>query len=138
AVRKSLSDQSRIIRLPFHMVEATYRVKEVRKQLYSENGKHTDKEKIVEATRFLMKRLSVVMLTPKAQRSLDQKIGFNQNLKPSGSLRGCFTYQVVLPRGGGPLVTRSRGDLDYPKVALVQAAPRMMHPNFPKLEQASH
>ncbi|KAK4410985.1 RNA polymerase sigma factor sigB [Sesamum angolense] len=83
AVRKSLSDQSRTIRLPFHMVEATYRVKEARKQLYSENGRHPDDEEVAEATGLSMKRLSAVMLTPKAPRSLDQKIGINQDLKPS-------------------------------------------------------
>nr|AKC88661.1 sigma factor [Melianthus villosus] len=83
AIRKSLSDQSRTIRLPFHMVEATYRVKEARKQLYSENGRHPDDEEIAEATGLSMKRLTAVLLTPKAPRSLDQKIGINQNLKPS-------------------------------------------------------
>ncbi|XP_050225478.1 RNA polymerase sigma factor sigB isoform X2 [Mercurialis annua] len=83
AVRKSLSDQSRTIRLPFHMVEATYRVKEARKQLYSENGRQPDNEEIAEATGLSMKRLSAVLLTPKAPRSLDQKIGFNMDLKPS-------------------------------------------------------
>ncbi|XP_017977746.1 PREDICTED: RNA polymerase sigma factor sigB isoform X1 [Theobroma cacao] len=83
AVRKSLSDQSRTIRLPFHMVEATYRVKEARKQLYSENGRHPDNEEVAEATGLSMKRLTAVLLTPKAPRSLDQKIGINQNLKPS-------------------------------------------------------
>ncbi|XP_077234760.1 RNApolymerase sigma subunit 2 [Tasmannia lanceolata] len=83
AVRKSLSDQSRTIRLPFHMVEATYRVREARKQLYSENGRHPDNEEVAEATGLTMKRLTAVLLTPKAPRSLDQKIGINQNLKPS-------------------------------------------------------
>lgn len=83
AVRKSLSDQSRTIRLPFHMVEATYRVKEAKKQLYSENGRHPDDEEVAEAAGLSMKRLSAVMLTPKTPRSLDQKIGLNQNLKPS-------------------------------------------------------
>ncbi|KAL7120750.1 hypothetical protein ACP275_02G140900 [Erythranthe tilingii] len=83
AVRKSLSDQSRTIRLPFHMVEATYRVKEARKQLYSENGRVPNDEEVAEATGLSMKRLSAVMLTPKPPRSLDQKIGVNQDLKPS-------------------------------------------------------
>ncbi|KAF3447563.1 hypothetical protein FNV43_RR12750 [Rhamnella rubrinervis] len=83
AVRKSLSDQSRTIRLPFHMVEATYRVKEARKQLYSENGRHPDDEEVAEATGLSMKRLAAVLLTPKAPKSLEQKIGINQNLKPS-------------------------------------------------------
>ncbi|KAK4270031.1 hypothetical protein QN277_023119 [Acacia crassicarpa] len=83
AVRKSLSDQSRTIRLPFHMVEASYRVKEARKQLYSENGRQPDNEEIAEAAGLSMKRLNAVLLTPKAPRSLEQKIGINQNLKPS-------------------------------------------------------
>uniref|UniRef100_A0A5B6ZYY3 RNA polymerase sigma factor n=1 Tax=Davidia involucrata TaxID=16924 RepID=A0A5B6ZYY3_DAVIN len=83
AVRKFLSDQSRTIRLPFHMVEATYRVKEARKQLYSENGRHPNNEEVAEATGLSMRRLTAVLLTPKAPRSLDQKIGINQNLKPS-------------------------------------------------------
>ncbi|XWS58630.1 hypothetical protein CRYUN_Cryun08bG0051300 [Craigia yunnanensis] len=83
AVRKSLSEQSRTIRLPFHMVEATYRVKEARKQLYSDNGRQPDNEEVAEATGLSMKRLTAVLLTPKAPRSLDQKIGINQNLKLS-------------------------------------------------------
>ncbi|XP_065014232.1 RNA polymerase sigma factor sigB-like isoform X1 [Musa acuminata AAA Group] len=83
AVRKSLSEQSRTIRLPFHMVEATYRVREAKKQLYSENGRHPDHEEVAEASGLSMKRFAAVMLTPKAPRSLDQKIGINQTLKPS-------------------------------------------------------
>ncbi|XP_073011629.1 RNA polymerase sigma factor sigB-like isoform X2 [Typha latifolia] len=83
SVRKSLSEQSRTIRLPFHMVDATYRVREAKKQLYSENGRHPDYEEVAEATGLSMKRLALVMLAPKAPRSLDQKIGINQTLKPS-------------------------------------------------------
>ncbi|GFQ02296.1 RNA polymerase sigma factor sigb [Phtheirospermum japonicum] len=83
AVRKSLSDQSRTIRLPFHMVEASYRVKEARKQLYSVNGRLPEDEELAEATGLSMKRLAAVMLTPKTPRSLDQKIGVNLDLKPS-------------------------------------------------------
>ncbi|RZS00815.1 hypothetical protein BHM03_00030592 [Ensete ventricosum] len=83
AVRRSLSEQSRTIRLPVHMVEATYRVREAKKQLYSENGRHPDNVEVAEATGLSMKRLETVLLIPKAPRSLDQKIGINQNLKPS-------------------------------------------------------
>ena len=67
----------------FHMVEATYRVKEARKQLYSKTGKQPNDEELAEATGLSMKRLAAVLLTPKAPRSLEQKIGINQNLKPS-------------------------------------------------------
>ncbi|TQD68780.1 hypothetical protein C1H46_045687 [Malus baccata] len=65
------------------MVEATYRVKEAKKQLYSLNGRHPNDEEVAEATGLSMKRLSAVLLTPKAPRSLDQKIGINLNFKPS-------------------------------------------------------
>ncbi|XP_073312985.1 RNA polymerase sigma factor sigB-like isoform X2 [Primulina huaijiensis] len=83
AVRKSLSDQSRTIRLPFHMVDATYRVKEAKKQLYSENGRHPNNVEVAQATGLSMKRLHAVLLTPKHPMSLDQKVGINQDLKPS-------------------------------------------------------
>ncbi|WJX42543.1 hypothetical protein P8452_29764 [Trifolium repens] len=83
AVRKSLSVQSRTIRLPFYMVGATYKVKEARKQLYSENGRQPDDEEVAELTGMTMKRLNAVLLTPKAPKSLETKIGINQSLKPS-------------------------------------------------------
>lgn len=74
---------STVLGKQFHMVEATYRVKEARKQLYSENGRHPNDEEVAEATGLSMKRLTAVLLSPKAPRSLEQKIGINQNLKPS-------------------------------------------------------
>lgn len=83
AVRKSLSDHSRIIRLPFHMVDATYRVREARKQLFNKNGRQPDIKEIAEATGLTMKRLQAVLLTPKPPKSLDQKIGVFLDLKPS-------------------------------------------------------
>ncbi|XP_057968944.1 RNA polymerase sigma factor sigB [Malania oleifera] len=83
AVRKFLSDQSRTIRLPYHMVDATYRVKGARRQLSSENGRHPDNEEVAKAAGLSMKRLNSVLLAPKAPRSLDQKIGDDMDLKPS-------------------------------------------------------
>ncbi|XP_075477443.1 RNA polymerase sigma factor sigB-like isoform X1 [Primulina tabacum] len=83
AVRKFLSDQSRTIRLPVHMVDAAYRVKEAKKQLHSENGKQPNHEEVAQATGLSMKRLQAVLLTPKAPRSIDLKVGINQDLKPS-------------------------------------------------------
>lgn len=82
AVRRSISDHSRTIRLPFHMVEATYRVKEAKRQLYNEKGRHPDNEEVAEAAGLSMKRLSAVLMTPKAPRSLEQKV-LNMNFKPS-------------------------------------------------------
>ncbi|XP_017223885.2 RNA polymerase sigma factor sigB isoform X2 [Daucus carota subsp. sativus] len=85
AVRKSLSDQCRTIRLPFHMVDATYKVKEAKKQLFNENGKHPSNEEVAEATGLSMKRLEAVLLTPKTPRSLDQKFGLDY-MKPSEAI----------------------------------------------------
>ncbi|XP_074583780.1 RNA polymerase sigma factor sigB isoform X2 [Curcuma longa] len=83
SVRKCLSEHSRTIRLPFHMVEASYRVREAEKRLYRENGRPPGTEEVAVATGFSMKKLEAVMLTPKAPISLDQKIGFNESLKPT-------------------------------------------------------
>ena len=82
-----------ILCLQFHMVDATYRVKEARKQLYSENGRHPDDKEVAEATGLSMKRLSAVLLTPKAPSSLDQKMGFNMDLKLSVRI---FLFSNVL------------------------------------------
>lgn len=83
AVRKSLSDQSRTIRLPFHMVEAAYKVKEAKKQFFSEQGRQPTNVEVCNATGLSMKRLESVLLLPKAPRSLDQLIGPNKDLRPS-------------------------------------------------------
>ncbi|XP_042410973.1 RNA polymerase sigma factor sigB-like isoform X2 [Zingiber officinale] len=83
SVRKFLSEHSRTIRLPYHMVEASYRVREAEKRLHRENGRHPGTEEVAVATGLSMKKLEAVMLTPKAPISLDQKIGFNESLKPT-------------------------------------------------------
>lgn len=71
--------------LQFHMVEASYRVREAEKQLHRENGRHPGTKEVAVATGLSMKKLEAVMLTPKAPISLDQKIGFNESLKPTVS-----------------------------------------------------
>lgn len=69
-------------------------MKEARKQLYSENGRQPDDEEIAEAAGLSMKRLNAVLMTPKAPRSLEQKIGINQNLKPSVCLNLIQTFSI--------------------------------------------
>lgn len=65
------------------MVDATYRVREARKQLFNKNGRQPDIKEIAETTGLTMKRLQAVLLTPKPPKSLDQKIGVFLDLKPS-------------------------------------------------------
>ncbi|KAH7571602.1 hypothetical protein JRO89_XS04G0098000 [Xanthoceras sorbifolium] len=83
SIRKSLTDRSRTIRLPVSFKLMIYLVKEARKQLYSENGRQPDNEELAAATGLPMKRLQAVLLAPKAPRSLDQKFGIYDNVKPS-------------------------------------------------------
>jgi len=75
--------------MQLHLIEAAYRVKGARKQLYSKMGRQPDDEEVAKAAGLSMKRLNTVLMTPKSPRSLDQKIGDNMNLKPSV----CFCCQ---------------------------------------------
>lgn len=82
----------------YHIVDATYRVREAKKQLYSENGRHPDNEEIAGATGLSLKRIMTVLLTPKAPRSLDQKMGIDQTLKASVCLLlFCNTHIFLCP-----------------------------------------
>nr|QKY65011.1 plastidic RNA polymerase sigma-subunit 2 [Passiflora tenuiloba] len=82
SVLKSLSAQSSIIRVPFHLVEASIRVKKARKRLFSEKGREPDDEEIADATRLSMKMLNTLLQIPKPPGSLDQKIGLNMDIEP--------------------------------------------------------
>ncbi|KAH7862411.1 hypothetical protein Vadar_004494 [Vaccinium darrowii] len=82
AVRKSLNEQTRTIRLPSHIVESAYKVKAASKELYCDTGRKPNKEQVAEATGLSMKRIEAVLLAPKNPISLDQKTGLNQDLNP--------------------------------------------------------
>nr|AKC88660.1 sigma factor [Hypseocharis bilobata] len=83
AIRKCLSENSRLIRIPFHMVEASYKVREARKRFVSDHRRQPNKEELAKAAGVTMKRLNDVLMLPKAPRSLDQKIGTDGYLKPA-------------------------------------------------------
>ncbi|KAG0484271.1 hypothetical protein HPP92_008350 [Vanilla planifolia] len=73
AVRRCLTNQSRMIRLPLGIVEACYRIREARNQLYLKNRTQPDDREIAEAAGLTMKRFETVMLAPKAPISMDQR-----------------------------------------------------------------
>lgn len=101
AVRKFIVDHSRIIRgLPRHMVQAAYKVKQARRQLYCEKGRQPDDGEVAEAAGISMKKLNAVLMIPKAPRSLDQKIGEHKNLKLSDTIShpGAKTLEYVLTK----------------------------------------
>ncbi|XP_066337033.1 RNA polymerase sigma factor sigB-like [Miscanthus floridulus] len=75
AMRKSVSEQSQIFRLPAHMVEASYRVKECTKRLRRKLRRRPTNEEIALDTRMPIKRVEAAVNLPKYSVSLDSKIG---------------------------------------------------------------
>uniref|UniRef100_A0A0D9XRT6 RNA polymerase sigma factor n=1 Tax=Leersia perrieri TaxID=77586 RepID=A0A0D9XRT6_9ORYZ len=75
AMRKSVSEQSQIFRLPAHMVEASYRVKECIKRLRRKLKRRPTNEEIAVDTGMPIKRVEAAVNLPKYSVSLDSKIG---------------------------------------------------------------
>ncbi|KAL5203601.1 hypothetical protein ABZP36_008472 [Zizania latifolia] len=75
AMRKSVSEQSQIFRLPAHMVEASYRVKECIKRLRCKLKRRPTNEEIAADTGMPIKRVEAAVNLPKYSVSLDSKIG---------------------------------------------------------------
>ncbi|KAL6662215.1 hypothetical protein ACP70R_000074 [Stipagrostis hirtigluma subsp. patula] len=75
AMRKSVSEQSQIFRLPAHMVEASYRVKECTKRLRRKLKRRPTNEEIAVDTGMPIKRVEAAINLPKYSVSLDSKIG---------------------------------------------------------------
>ncbi|CAM0145615.1 unnamed protein product [Urochloa decumbens] len=75
AMRKSVSEQSQIFRLPAHMVEASYRVKECTKRLRRKLRRRPTNGEIAVDTGMPIKRVEAAVNLPKYSVSLDSKIG---------------------------------------------------------------
>ncbi|KAJ1275324.1 hypothetical protein BS78_05G127200 [Paspalum vaginatum] len=75
AMRKSVSEQSQIFRLPAHMVEASYRVKECTRRLRRKLRRRPTNEEIAADTGMPIKRVEAAVNLPKYCVSLDSKIG---------------------------------------------------------------
>lgn len=75
AMRKSVSEQSQIFRLPAHMVEASYRVKECTRRLRRKLRRRPTNEEIAADTGMPIKRVEAAVNLPKYSVSLDSKIG---------------------------------------------------------------
>ncbi|KAE8770743.1 RNA polymerase sigma factor sigB [Hordeum vulgare] len=75
AMRKSVSEQTQIFRLPAHMVEASYRVKECTKRLRRKLKRRPSNEEIAVDIGMPVKRVEAAVSLPKYSVSLDSKIG---------------------------------------------------------------
>ncbi|KAL6907608.1 hypothetical protein ACP4OV_002647 [Aristida adscensionis] len=86
AIRKSVLEQSQIIRLPAHMAEASGRVKECRRRLQRELKRLPTNDEIAADTGMPIRRVEAAMSLPRYTVSLTGKIGGTD-----------VTYQEITP-----------------------------------------
>uniref|UniRef100_A0ACD5XJ19 Uncharacterized protein n=1 Tax=Avena sativa TaxID=4498 RepID=A0ACD5XJ19_AVESA len=86
AIRKSVLEQTQIIRLPAHMAEASSRVKECRRRLRRELSRLPTNEEIASDTGMTTRRVEAAMCLPRYSVSLTGKVGSTD-----------VTYQEIMP-----------------------------------------
>ncbi|TVU47600.1 hypothetical protein EJB05_07206 [Eragrostis curvula] len=86
AIRKSVLEQTQIIRLPAHMAEASSRVKECRRRLRRELERLPTNDEIQQDTGLSMRRVEAALSLPRYTVSLTSKVGCTD-----------VTYQEVMP-----------------------------------------
>nr|AKC88674.1 sigma factor [Pelargonium tetragonum] len=83
ACRKSLTHDSKLIRVPARLMEAKSKARKAREKFVRENKREPDDEELAKLAGLTMKMLSAVAHVPKAPRSLDRKVGIDGSLKLS-------------------------------------------------------
>ncbi|KQK22364.1 hypothetical protein BRADI_1g66830v3 [Brachypodium distachyon] len=86
AIRKSVLEQTQIIRLPTHMAEASSRVKECRRRLRRQLNRLPTNEEIASDTGLTTRRVEAAMSLPRYSVSLSGKVGCTD-----------VTYQEIMP-----------------------------------------
>ncbi|KAF8683663.1 hypothetical protein HU200_044592 [Digitaria exilis] len=86
AIRKSVLEQSQIIRLPSHMAEASNRVKECRRRLHRQLERLPSNEEIALDTGMPIRRVEAAMSLPRYSVSFTGKVGCAD-----------VTYQEIMP-----------------------------------------
>nr|AKC88669.1 sigma factor [Pelargonium exstipulatum] len=90
AMRKALSVESRLLRIPLNMVDLSHRLREARKKFHTKHQRYPNDEELAEASGLSMKKLRAVQLAPRPPISLEQKSPFSgfedSNSKPSDYL----------------------------------------------------
>nr|AKC88654.1 sigma factor [Erodium trifolium] len=81
AVRKGLNQKAKFVRVPVHIMEASYKVKQAKEQFINKHKREPNTAELAEATGLTLKKLAAVKRIPKII-SLDRKV--NENFpKPS-------------------------------------------------------
>ncbi|XP_078149372.1 RNApolymerase sigma subunit 2 [Carex rostrata] len=85
AIRKSLTDSSRLIHLPLSLVNASYRVKDAMKELKISGRKMKEQrtEEIASVAGVSKQMVKKVLMIPKTPQSFESKIGADKNMKLS-------------------------------------------------------
>ncbi|KAL4563639.1 hypothetical protein LXL04_027684 [Taraxacum kok-saghyz] len=81
AVQRSRAEQSRIIHVPYYMVEVQSRVNEAKYRLNKRLGRNATQAEIAVETGFSIKRIQSAEVAPRPARSLDVRVGFENNTK---------------------------------------------------------
>ncbi|KAI3800663.1 hypothetical protein L1987_28757 [Smallanthus sonchifolius] len=81
AVQRSRVEQSRIIHVPYYMVEVQSKVNEARHRLDKQLGRKPTRAEIAVETGLSIKRIQSAEHAPKPARSIDIPIGFDNNTK---------------------------------------------------------
>ncbi|XP_076901741.1 RNA polymerase sigma factor sigB-like isoform X1 [Bidens hawaiensis] len=81
AVQRSRAEQSRIIHVPYYMVEVQSRVNEARHRLDKQLGRQPTRAEIAVETGLSVKKIQSAERAPKPARSIDIPIGFDNSTK---------------------------------------------------------
>ncbi|XP_071697319.1 RNA polymerase sigma factor sigB-like [Rutidosis leptorrhynchoides] len=81
AVQRSRAEQSRIIHVPYYMVEVQSKVNEARYRLDKELGRKPTRAEIAVETGLSIKRIQSAEQAPKPARSIDIPVGLDNNTK---------------------------------------------------------
>lgn len=74
AITRCLADQSRVIRLPVHLIEVLTKIKKIQKDYLQKNGKEPDVEYIAKELNMEKKKVDTIMLISKEPHSLENQI----------------------------------------------------------------
>lgn len=74
AITRCLADQSRVIRLPVHLIEVLTKIKKIQKDYLQKNGKEPDIEYIAKELNMEKKKVDTIMLISKEPHSLENQI----------------------------------------------------------------
>nr|AKC88678.1 sigma factor [Pelargonium x hortorum] len=83
-IRRSLTTQSRLIRLPFHMVGTGHKVREAAKKFHTDHGRDPTEEELAEESGLKVKNVRSILNAPGIPISLERKMefgGFGESVK---------------------------------------------------------